>query len=166
MKKLISNNDNEINRLHAENKIMKTELHQIKDEHKNSGLLKEKIIVLEKTIMENQKIYASSEMQISYIQSEKEKVEQEVNRLKKQLKDQTEQIDDLELNLVKTKEQLGEAINDVNLIEIRVRSEYTNSGGSNVMNSPKANKEKKSVFSGLFSSKKDKDKDKDKENKK
>ncbi len=137
----------------TENLFLKKEIENLKLENTEAKQYKEKMIKLEKTILDLQNNLAIKKVEISQGENEKEKLVSESRKIVMEINEHKNKIEILEKDLVFTKQKLGDVLNEL--------SEYENSGNSN--NPVKTDKsfesveKKKSGFSSFFSSKKKKD---------
>ncbi len=127
VKKSSLNNEKELKILQTENVSLKQEVNYLREEVSSHRDLKDKIIKLEKFLSEIQNGLALKKVELTQSQMECEKYREELNKLENSLKNenhsQKELIEILQLELVETKQKLGDTLNELGDCE----SKLTNS---------------------------------------
>jgi chromosome segregation ATPase len=149
LKKASQNNDKETKLIQVENQKMKEEIKFLKDEIDSFKEIKEKAFKLEKNLNELQNNYAVKKIELTQSQMECEKYREEMSRLMQNYKTQDqvqkESISKLEVDLIETKQKLGDVLNELSEHENKTNTSSSREDGK-----------KKGLFSIFSKKKKDK----------
>jgi chromosome segregation ATPase len=118
IKKSTANYEKEINSLNSDNLKLKQEMINLNDDGGKDN--KDKIIKLERAVTELQNNFAVKKVELTQSQAECEKLRQENNMQVRNVENLSKKIDHLEKELVLTKQNLGDALNEISELEKNV----------------------------------------------
>jgi len=142
-----NNSERENTKTQNEILFLKKEIENLKLENKEAKQYKENMIKLEKTILDMQNNLAIKKVEISQCENEKEKMISENRKIVMEINEQKSKIENLEKDLIFTKQKLGDVLNEL--------GEYENNNTPiKTDNSNESLEKKKTGFSSFFSKKK------------
>lgn len=133
----------------SQNEILylKKEIDNLKLENKEAKQYKDNVLKLEKTILDLQNNLAIKKVEISQCENEKEKLASENRKIVMEINEQKSKIENLEKDLVFTKQKLGDVLNEL--------GEYENNNTTlKTDKSVESIEKKKTGFASFFSKKK------------
>lgn len=145
-----SNSDKENSKTTSENLFLKSEVENLRQENKEIKEYREKMMKLERSIIDLQNNLAIKKVEISQSESDKEKLISENRRMCIEVNDQKSKIENLEKDLIYTKQKLGDVLNELSEME----NHNTTPTPRNTDKSMDSVDKKKSGFSSFFSKKK------------
>lgn len=137
-------NNNEKEKINYELNLLKKQIESLKIENRIIKDLKEKIIFLENKILENENNSLLIKSKLISSENENEKLSSNNRNLMIEIQNLKNEKNNLEKDLVYTKQKLGDAINEISEYEEKHNEDYSKN---------KNNEKKKTGFSSLFSKK-------------
>jgi len=143
-------NNSERENAKSQNEILylKKEIEELKQENKEAKQGKENLIKLERTILDLQNNLAIKKVEISQCETEKEKLASENRKTLMEINEQKIKIENLEQDLVYTKQKLGDVLNELSEMENYGSNKSPDKNNDSVI------EKKKTGFSSFFSKKK------------